>query len=147
MERNIVSFPKLLWSYARNRRTSHSIPSIITPNERTAMGGAEISKLFSDHFASIFNRYPDYGNDAVLNGVERQVSSSNLIINCSIDESIIIEKNKKLETSKGAGPDGLTSFFVRSCGEALAVAFNILFNKSISSTVPTTLENISCTHI
>ncbi|KAK9737746.1 hypothetical protein QE152_g10399 [Popillia japonica] len=99
------------------------------------MGGAEIANLFSDHFASIFNRYPDDGNDAVFNGVERQVSSSNLIIKCSIEESIIIEKVKKLDTNKGAGPDGLPPFFVRSCEEALAVPLSILFNKFISSTV------------
>lgn len=130
---------KIFWSYVNNRRvygSNTSLPQAMKFGETIATSGLRISELFSQYFSSVYEKDTtanfSYTFDEHMYFKDR---ISNTLSSIVLDEGEVFLKLKLLNISKGAGPDRIPPYFVRSCRNELVSPLCKLFNKSLASGV------------
>lgn len=109
-------------------RKASNLPSEIYLYDKKVTSSQEIADLFVSHFESV------YSSDSIVPPdfhFDHSFHLSN-IKNCIAD---IFMKLFNLNTSKGAGIDGIPPIFFKSCCFALSHPLYIIFNNSLSTSV------------
>lgn len=133
-ETSIKSNPKYFWTYVKNKYNSNSIPSTLKYNGNTFVTGESICDAFSAFFLSTF--------------LDSSTSNTQLTFNCSSDNNLpgptsdicnievkteeITSLLQSLDTTKGAGPDDLSSKLLSKCSSSVARPIALLFKKSLA---------------
>lgn len=126
-ENNLRDNVKVFWHYVNSKKVNNSIPQNMTHMSDSATDSKGVCELFSNYFNSVYELPSDCSTDTEM--VTNQVNLSNICIT----RQDIIDKIKKLDPNKGAGPDAIPARFVKTCGQELSIPLEILFNKSLKS--------------
>lgn len=135
-ETAITTNPKHFWSYTRSLRRDKGIPVQVTHGDRVTCGGSDICNAFLEYFFSVY-RGPNTTHRPSL-----AMAPSNLIntINSiQITQDLVLKYLRKLDRNKGAGSDGIPSFFVKQCAKELATPLTAIFRRSMSEGVYPTI--------
>ncbi|KAG7294932.1 hypothetical protein JYU34_022680, partial [Plutella xylostella] len=124
---------KLFWTYVKSNRTSSDIPLPMMFDGNSATSYSEACQLFSDYFKSVYDDTNLNCDLRIDNDNADLGSSSNLLSKIILTTDEVLKILSGLDTSKGAGPDGIPSCFVKSCSKELVLPLTIIFNKSLSS--------------
>lgn len=132
IEANIPKNPKLFWSFIKHKRGSDSsIPASMNLKDQVVKTGPDIVNLFAEHFASIYLPSSTPPDNFTL---ESQCCGSPQRMLCSlaIEEIEVLKAIKKIDSAKGAGPDGIPPVFGKRCGSAVALPLSLIFNRSLA---------------
>lgn len=127
---NIKSFWKFTHSL-KNSKTGY--PSSMKLRVDSSSDPAEICKMFSNYFVSVFEPTSDraYGvdDDNLMDCVDPAgVCVSSMVLSCSDVRRAL----RSVDVNKGAGPDRITPFFLRNVSDVLCMPLTIIYNKSLS---------------
>lgn len=118
------------WRFVSSKRSCSSIPKTMTYGNTCTSDGKEVCELFSDFFISVFNKPSSDNLSSKIN-----ISPNDCLSNVTLRKNDLLTKLYHLDSRKGAGPDGISPHFIRSCADALVTPLLILFNKSLSQGV------------
>ena len=130
IENEILNSSKRFWSYVKFKKAASSVPNQLTYQNKTANNGEDICNLFSEYFASVFVPNTSLPENHPVN-VPGPADIQGVQINVNVLENII----KELDTSKGAGPDGIPPLFIKACCKSIVLPLALLFSKSIQEGV------------
>ena len=108
-----------------NESRSKNIPKFIQSGDEIASDNIDVCESFSRYFAYVFE---PSDTPSLIKSSE---TFATITLNFVTIEQI---KNQidKLDTNKGAGPDGIPSVFFKSCKDSILYPLFIIYNKSIS---------------
>lgn len=117
------------WKFVNSKKSSKSLPQNMSYNNNIATDSMGICNLFSQYFSSV------YASSGSANTSQYELSDRyNLTLSrINVSYADILASIRKLDTSKGPGPDGIPAIFVRNCAEELCIPLSIIFNKSLST--------------
>lgn len=128
VESGIFKNPKSFWHFIKERRNGAStIPAEMFQGDQTASTGPQIADMFANSFSSVFSKAVLSNDDADIKFNESTYSVSHI----KITECDIIRGIKKLDVSKGAGPDEIPPIFIKRCGSAITLPLSIIYNRSL----------------
>lgn len=131
MEDNIAKNPKLLWNYVKNKRKGNlSLPGIMYSGVQCEDNGPGIANLFASHFSSVYSNSSNPVLHSVINS-----SSGVSLGRIKFTERQVLNKIKRLDALKGAGPDKVPPLFVKRCGKYLALPLCLIINRSFEDGV------------
>ena len=130
VEDNVASNVKAFWSYVSSRKSTNSVPSTVHYQQQSSNDPITTCNLFSAFFQSVYEPSTFYHTswEPPLPTVDNDINLCNL--HFSIDK--IQSELKSLDASKGPGPDGIPSIFLKNTCDTLCFPLFILFNKCIS---------------
>ena len=125
----IRSAPKKIWKYVnRFRKRDSDLPTLLD-NAISYTSSFEKAELLARTFARVFVDEPPLDHSSVL----LQPPIENEIGNISFTVVGVQRLLEKIDLSKAAGPDGISSTVLKNCASALAPLVTALFNASITS--------------
>lgn len=128
IESNISSNPKYFWTHLKNlKKSSNTYPSRMVLDDQEASNGFDICNLFAKNFSSVYEV-----NSSLSHTSSNPVSNVSL---CYIQftQHEVFKKLKRLDLSKGAGPDNLPPIFLVRCAEPLSLPVSIIYNESLKT--------------
>lgn len=128
-EENIAKDPKAFWSYVKSKKLSASIPSVLNLNHETAEGGQAVCDLFASYFHSVYEPADSLGSTSDDSVGEQTDALGSILINGDLVSKYL----QKLDSSKGAGPDGIPPLFIIECANHLSLPLSKLFNLSLTT--------------
>lgn len=134
-EKSIKDNPKYFWTFVKKRHNSNAIPSTLNYKDEALRTGESICEAFSAYFHSTFL---DTSNNQTPSPPPLLSESYSLASDiCSIEVNIEEVTNLlyKLDTSKAAGPDNISSKFLVRCAPTIAHPISVLFRKSLDACV------------
>lgn len=119
---NIKSF----WKYINSKKSTKDIPQFMKHVDRIASDGQNVCELFSSFFGSVFepNTQPPLDVDTCP-------ATNSCLSNIILSGEEVLIKLKALDSSKGAGPDGIPPIFLKECALELCSPLTIIFNLSL----------------
>ncbi|CAF4919102.1 unnamed protein product [Pieris macdunnoughi] len=131
IEASIVHDPRTFWSYVKSKKLANSYPNFMCykTTGATADSGLGISNLFSSYFESNFLKPNDTVN---VNNSPVSCTSTVSISTVSVTHAKVEKLIRKLDLSKGGGPDLLPPVFIVNCASGLVVPLTIIFQRSLS---------------
>lgn len=135
-EKSIKSNPKHFWKFVHNRYKTNAIPNTLNYNNELLLSGDRICEAFSSYFLSTFlDSVSTNCSNLVSVSSSDTVTPTSDIYNIEINIDTVIALLRKLDPSKGAGPDNISSKFLIKCASSIALPISILFSKSLSQGV------------
>lgn len=129
VEDSLSSNIKHFWSYVSNRKSKSGIPSMMQYQNVKSSDPNSVCNMFSDFFLSVFE--PASPTLTSWGPPQQCAEISSLISNLHIDKSKILSELKRLDPSKGAGPDGLPAAFFKATADCICEPIYILFNRCL----------------
>lgn len=129
-EQNIQTQPKNFWKFISNSRKDSGIPASVTYGDMSASNGEEVCQLFSNFFKTVYEPLSQTYHKANINN---SLSNNSIINDIKFSPGEILDKLKFLDENKGAGDDGIPSYFVKKCSKALYIPLHYLFRQSLDS--------------
>lgn len=126
MQRKIKENPKEFWTFIKSKSKSSGIPQSMSFGNEIGDDFTSITNLFADFFKSV---YLMVGNPNIQ--VENKALSHNITSSIQLDELSVRKALTNVKITKGCGPDGIPSIFVRNCASSLAVPLTMIFNSSM----------------
>lgn len=136
VENSLCDTTKLFFTFVKSKKANNSLPETMYFGNKSARGGLEVCNLFSEYFASVFEK-DDIDHDGDCEDLTNVGECNNTLANMTIPQDAVRRKLLTVNVNKGAGPDGIPPYFIQSCAGALSIPLTIIFNKSFStSTFP-----------
>lgn len=146
IEKNIHKNPRSFWTYIKNKRNNTiNIPSNMSSLTSTASNGTEIANLFAKHFSSVYNSNPvtspnsvtspNFNFNSATSELNQNVFQSNCLGILHFTTKEVLHQLRKLDSAKGAGPDGIPPVFIKECAKVLALPVTLIFNRSLADGV------------
>ncbi|XP_072028470.1 uncharacterized protein [Amphiura filiformis] len=120
--------PKRFWSYFKSKTQSCTLPQVIKGDQCTASEASDKAQLFNSYFYSVFSKPRDDNELPDIPMFQHQLLGS-----IQIEESDVLEILCSLDTSKAAGPDGISPRLLKECASQIAHPLCHIFNCSLSS--------------
>lgn len=122
VDNSLSSNPRSFWKYVSSLKSHNNLsPNKFSYNDKTAEDPVEVSNLFAAFFSSIFkspqNHPPTYESKA-----------GDSISSWYISAQDVQRKCEAVDSSKGAGPDGIPPMVIKYCGYVLAPILTVFFN-------------------
>lgn len=137
IECSIKSNPKIFWNHVKNKRGGKSTyPSSMLDGDtnNTVSDGGNISNMFATFFASVHTADPPSGNNTFeLTARTKYDLNNDSLSKIELDKVTLLKYLKSLDSSKGAGADGIPPFFIRECASYLATPLLIIYNESLKT--------------
>lgn len=128
-EASLKQDPQQFWQYVKTRKRSNGMPRHLRYQGEAAESPSESANLFSAFFRSVqSNNRPPLTESYLSNLPHYDLNVT--VYNFSRQD--VFAKLVSIDTSKGAGPDRLSPFFINRCAESIALPVSILFNRSLS---------------
>lgn len=146
VEDSIPKSIKYFWSYVSSKQGKAKYPANMFYKNVSSDDPKEICNLFSTFFCSVYE--PSTFDPELWQPSDSYSDNSPCISDIYLPEESVCTALKSLDSSKGAGPDGIPpSFFVRTA-DHLSSAVHIIFNKSLKEGVfPTVWKRASITPV
>lgn len=129
VENSIQKNIKYFWTYIKNRKAKTGIPLDIYYKNSRSTNPELICNLFSSFFSSVFE--PSTFNSNSWSPPPQDSYSCDVICNLDFPSEQVKVSLKSLDSTKGPGPDGLPSIFIKHTADSLAKPLHILFTKSL----------------
>lgn len=118
---------KFFWKYVHSLKNSNNnYPATMYYNKSSSNDPNTISNMFSMYFMSVFQRQPA-PDSFVLETFPVSISAP-LVPKIIIKREEVEYLLKTIDTSKGAGPDGINPFFLKQTASCLSVPLHLIFN-------------------
>ena len=130
VEDSLEDNSKVFWRYIHERKGRVTVPHMMTFNNETSSDGRAICEMFSEHFASVFDKSPPTES---VESLKLPTGPNTTLHYFEIKQKDVVLKIKSLDTCKGAGPDEIPPKFVRDCVDEISLPLTIIFNKSIAT--------------
>lgn len=133
-EENISTNSKKFWKFISGSRRDGGLPGTMSYESRTASNPTDMCELFASYFKAVYEpQTQEY--------IKQEFVSNNLnnlnIHTLFVSETEVLKKLSTLDENKGAGSDGIPSYFFKKCAVGLFIPITKLFNQSLqSSTYP-----------
>lgn len=128
IESDIIKNPATFFRHIKNKRKGASkFPADMNLDNTTASTSQDVANLFATHFSSVYSR-----EDFSYNQSNFDYTSNKHIASVQFTEAEVLNKLKKLDSCKGAGPDNIPPFFIKRCKFALALPLTLIFNQSLT---------------
>lgn len=103
----------------------------MTWNAITANNGNEVSNLFASFFRSIYESNTDIPS-ATINQHKKFLTNQDVNLSeLNVRYEDMFNQLRKLDTRKGAGPDGIPNLFLKNCAPGLTELITHIFSKSL----------------
>lgn len=138
VESNIKDNVKSFWSFIKEKRGNTSAyPATMSNGIIESANGAEVTNMFASHFAAIYSEH-DCNVEAPSGSRSGPVyppetPNTNHLTTIVVENEVLLEKLKRLDITKGAGPDEIPPYFIASCASCLVTPLCLIYNKSLSS--------------
>lgn len=133
VEDSIPKSIKYFWSYVSSKKGKAKYPANMFYENVSSDDPKEICNLFSTFFCSVYE--PSTFNPDQWQPSNRYADNSPCISDIYLSKESIRLALRSLDSSKGAGPDGIPpSFFIRT-SDHLSTALHIIFNKCLKEGV------------
>lgn len=130
IEDSVATHIKSFWTYVASRKTTNKIPSTVHYNQISSNDPITTCNLFATFFQSVYE--PSTFNcdswEPPSNNADHDVFLCKLQL--SLDE--IHKELKLLDSTKGPGPDGIPSIFLKNTCDTLCYPLLIVYNKCLS---------------
>ena len=129
--------PRKTWQVINeltSRKTGRSSVSEFSLNGVSITNSTALSNAFNDHFSTIGSKLAreiPYNNGSSLQEYISGLSERFQLV--STDSNQVLSLFKKLNKSKGAGLDGLSSRLILDCADLIAPHISITFNSSLAN--------------
>lgn len=131
VESSLNSDLKSFWRFVNNKKkNSTNIPQTMRYGNLASSDQVGVCELFSSYFCSVFEKETTGSDSETLPNRYNKILSTVEITRESIERRIT-----KLDSSKGAGPDGIPTFVIKRCGKELSVPLCLIFNSSLQAGV------------
>ncbi|KAL0871522.1 hypothetical protein ABMA27_005236 [Loxostege sticticalis] len=133
VEDNITKNIKHFWTYISNLKAKSEIPHTMHYLKQKSDDPETICNMFSDFFLSVF----EPASPSLQQWQPPSITSDHdiLISSMHFSETQIIGELKKLDTSKGPGPDGLPPLFFKLTADTICKPLYIIYNKCMAEGV------------
>ena len=124
----LKSDPKFFWKYVNSSRKEISLQRLMSYQGKTATDNKNISNLFADFFQSVYTQH-----DSNVIDMTYSIDNSNLFRpdEMTISMTEIYETLMTLDMNKGAGPDGIPIFFMKSIASNIVRPLCVIFEMSL----------------
>lgn len=134
LETDISNNPKLFWSYVKSRRGgSSAYPNIMSDGHTTTSDGAKVCDLFAAYFSSVYSYDQDVSGEYMSESLQTLKNYSLGLTIPTISNDMLLRRLQSLDCTKGVGPDGIPSIFIKECASELVMPLALIFNKSLIS--------------
>ena len=134
LEDSLVRNPKYFWTFMRNIRNDRGLPCEVSFGDVRLSSVTDIADAFAEHFQSAYVLPIACGVSVAsannVNSAEFREPLSNLDTVISLEE--VFAALSGLRDSHSAGPDNLSSSFLKSCIFSLSSPIHKIFNRSLS---------------
>ena len=127
VEDSLTANIKHFWSYVSNRKNTTGIPSTMQYQNVKSSDPDVVCNMFSDFFLSVFELVSP--TLSTWGPPQQFADNDTLISKIFIDKSKVLSELKRLDPTKGAGPDGLPASFFVSTADYICEPIHILFNR------------------
>lgn len=130
VEDSVATNIKNFWTYVANRKTTNKIPSTIHYSGISSTDPITTCNLFATFFRSVYEP-----STFECNSWKPPTTSADHDINlCSLHLSLdVIRKElRSLDPSKGPGPDGIPSVFLKNTSDTICYPLYIVFNRCLN---------------
>lgn len=132
LENELMKNPKIFWTHVKNiRKNSNSYPDSMTLNDITSSSPGDIPDMFGKHFASVY--VVDNEKNDSAPSLASLVEPLDTIGHFEFSPVEIKRKLKKIDPSKGKGPDNTHPLLLKNCANLLSVPLAYLFNRSLQT--------------
>lgn len=121
--------PRAFWRHINGKRKTNSFPKEMTYNNIKATNNMDMANLFAQFFSSV---YRTHRNDHDIESFIKNRSDGNCY-RISISPESVLSILSTMDTNKGSGFDGVSSYFLRQCAEILAEPLSAIFSQSIKN--------------
>lgn len=120
--------PKKFWNFVNSKRKTNDIPNKIHYNGECATSNAEKSNLFAHFFQTVYvSHRPDNALSSFIDELDQ-----NGCFNITASPEMVYSVLSRMDLSKGAGHNRVSSIFIRECADVLATPLCNIFNRSIT---------------
>ena len=134
LEDSLVRNPKYFWTFMRNIRNDRGLPCEVSFGDVRLSSVTDIADAFAEHFQSAYVLPIACGVSVAsannVNSAKFREPLSNLDTVISLEE--VFAALSGLRDSHSAGPDNLSSSFLKSCIFSLSSPIHKIFNRSLS---------------
>lgn len=119
--------PSSFWRFVNTKKNSNCDPKLLHLGEKSSVHKKEQAELFATFFKNNFASQPTQ--------IQTQYSSQ-ATSNCEnfvLDEHFVFDEMLKINTKKGAGPDGIHPLLLKNCAALLYEPLSMIFNESLST--------------
>ncbi|XP_046687205.1 uncharacterized protein LOC124372845 [Homalodisca vitripennis] len=128
VDQGVSAYLRFFWSHVNAIRNSSSLPSRMFYNDIESKEPQGMCELFRDFFSSVYTRPTEIFIPVSGDHFENSVFSR-------LSHQEVLSKLRKLDETKGWGPDEIPPMVLKHCGGLLAGPIFYLFNASLSSGV------------
>ncbi|RVE45279.1 hypothetical protein evm_010051 [Chilo suppressalis] len=115
IESDLTTNIKSFWRYVKSKNVTNTIPSSMYFQDRIATAGDEIVNLFAEFFASVHKHF----HSAAAFTEPEFFLHSYCLSQVQVTADLVLTRFRNVDLSKGAGPEGISSIFIRLCASAL----------------------------
>ncbi|XP_055522713.1 uncharacterized protein LOC129716894 [Wyeomyia smithii] len=129
-KRSLRLNPKSFWRFVNSKRKEEGLPSSVFLLNSEASTNNSKCDLFTEHFASVFNKEHASPNDIAA----AMASVPSDVFNADVFEITIGEVSKAicdLKQSYSPGPDGIPAVLLKKCAGSLESPLAAIFNLSL----------------
>lgn len=133
VEDSVANNVKAFWTYISNRNPTNSIPGTVYYRQQSSNDPTTTCNLFSTFFQSVYEA-STFDHMSWVPPPDNPHNDNNI---CNLHFSLYKIKKalKSLDASKGPGPDGIPSIFLKNTCDTLCFPLFILYNKCLASGV------------
>ena len=120
--------PKYFWKCVNYKRETNGYPSSMSYNNMFKHDSKDICNFFKDFFQTVYEEPeaidPDNFNDIATN--------DQILENLIIDRETLLYELKHLDITKGPGPDGISTTYIRNVADQIVDPLLIILNRSLN---------------
>lgn len=131
VQTKLIADPSKFWTYVNSAKKTVGYPGYMHLGDNGTTNMQTKCDLFASFFKDVFVN--DENDQDHVFGLRKQVDIGMI----SLDEGKVQEAMKKIDVSKGDGPDNISPMLLRRCSNALSMPLLHIFNLSLRSTFPT----------
>lgn len=133
---NLIRYnPKYFWKYVKSKKGGSIYPKTFKQNNVEYTDGRTICTAFNKFFESVFIHASHDDNDYAPNLSYNTYTANEILSYIEVTEAIVFKLLSSLDGNKGAGSDGIPTFFFLSCAKSLALPLTLLFRKSLKDCI------------
>jgi hypothetical protein len=119
--------PKSFWNYIRNKKSPNNNNKLRTYKGKSYSDQDKIANIYAEYFSSVFSTSND---DSRRNKIDNKVigSTINNVKLSKITSKEVSKALKKLKPKRSLGPDQISLYVYKACGEFLVTPLTYLFN-------------------
>ncbi|XP_031616839.1 uncharacterized protein LOC116336829 [Contarinia nasturtii] len=129
MTSSLKSDPTSFWRFVNTKKNSDCDPKSLHYGDKSSVDKMEQAEMFATFFKNNFANQPSLIQSTAPASTQTNSSVDNFILN----EFSVFDELLKINSKKGAGPDGIHPILLKNCAGLLYEPLSMIFNDSLST--------------